>query len=109
MRIMVVGADGQLGADIVRQFQDKSDLIPLTYEDGDIVNPEIVQSLLEKHQPNVIINTAAFHNVPKCENEPIRAFEVNALGARNLAVTANKIQAKLVPTRSTSTRIITIS
>ncbi len=96
MRLMIVGADGQLGADIVRQFQDKFNLIPLTYQDGDIADMDVVRSLFEKHHPDVIINTAAFHNVPKCEEEPIRAFEVNALGARNLAIATNETETKLV-------------
>jgi len=96
MRLMIVGADGQLGVDLVEQFQNKLDVIPLTYEDGDIADLDIVHSLFNKHEPDVVINTAAFHHVPKCEETPLRAFEVNALGARNLAISARHIGAKLV-------------
>lgn len=96
MKLMIVGADGQLGADLVRQFQNKVELIPLTYTDGDIVDLDVVHSLLNAHAPDVIINTAAFHNVPQCEHESVRAFEVNALGARNLAIGSQKIGAKLI-------------
>jgi dTDP-4-dehydrorhamnose reductase len=96
MRLMIIGADGQLGADLVPQFRNHTDLIPLTYEDGDIVDVREVQSLVKKHRPDVIINTAAYHNVPECELHPVRAFEVNALGARNLALAAESDGIKLV-------------
>lgn len=96
MRLMIIGADGQLGADLVEQFSDQTQLIPLTYDDGDIAEKNVVQDLLAKHHPDVIINTAAYHHVPNCENEPVRAFQVNALGARNLAIGAEDIGAKLV-------------
>ena len=96
MRLMIIGADGQLGADIVMQFQSSVELIPLTFEDGDIVDYSVVQSLVKTHRPDVIVNTAAFHNVPECELQPIRAFEVNALGVKNLAVAAQEKNCKLV-------------
>jgi dTDP-4-dehydrorhamnose reductase len=44
----------------------------------------------------VIVNTAAMHHVDNCEKEPLRAYEVNALGPRNLAIVARKLDAKLV-------------
>jgi dTDP-4-dehydrorhamnose reductase len=44
----------------------------------------------------MVINTAAFHDVEKCENEPVKAFEVNALGARNLAEVCNDVNAALM-------------
>jgi dTDP-4-dehydrorhamnose reductase len=96
MRLMIIGADGQLGADLVLQFRDHADLIPLTYKDGDIVDFSVVQSLVTMHRPDVIINTAAYHNVPECELHPVRAFEVNALGARNLALATESKGIRLV-------------
>jgi dTDP-4-dehydrorhamnose reductase len=96
MRLMIIGADGQLGADLVLQFRDHADLVPLTYEDGDIVDFNVVQSLVTMHRPEVIINTAAYHNVPECELHPVRAFEVNALGARNLALATESKGVRLV-------------
>ena len=96
MRMMIVGADGQLGSDLVHQFEGQYELIPLTYEDGDIVSLDTVRSLMKEYRPDVMINTAAFHQVPRCEEEPIRAWEVNALGARNLAICAQDSGIQLV-------------
>jgi dTDP-4-dehydrorhamnose reductase len=52
--------------------------------------------LVTMHRPDVIINTAAYHNVPECELHPVRAFEVNALGARNLALATESKGIRLV-------------
>ncbi len=50
----------------------------------------------QKHQPDVIINTAAYVRVDDCEDNRDKAFLVNALGARNVAVVAQELGAKLV-------------
>jgi dTDP-4-dehydrorhamnose reductase len=44
-------------------------------------------------RPDVILNTAAFHNVPRCEEDPLRSFQVNALGALHLGREANAVGA----------------
>ena len=46
------------------------------------------------------MNTAAYHNVPKCEENPLTSFEVNALGALNLARISDELDAVLVPAGS---------
>ena len=47
-------------------------------------------------RPSVIVNTAAMHHVENCEKQPERAYEVNALGAQNLSIVAQELDAKLV-------------
>jgi dTDP-4-dehydrorhamnose reductase len=44
-----------------------------------------VRAALAAHRPDAVLNTAAFHNMPRCEEDPARAFAVNAVGALNLA------------------------
>jgi dTDP-4-dehydrorhamnose reductase len=46
--------------------------------------------------PNVVINTAAFHVTDECERNPDTSFKVNALGARNVAVACQELNAKVV-------------
>jgi dTDP-4-dehydrorhamnose reductase len=97
MRVAVIGAQGQLGVDVVRTFRDNGDDVhPLTHLDIEIVSLDSVSSKLRALAPDVIVNTAAMHHVEKCESEPTRAYEVNALGARNLAMVARQIDATLV-------------
>jgi dTDP-4-dehydrorhamnose reductase len=97
MRIVVIGADGQLGSDIVAAGRDGGhEVVPLTVERMDISDSGQVQQTLAEIKADVIINTAAMHQVEKCEADPARAFAVNALGARNLAQAANAGSSRLV-------------
>ncbi len=96
MKIVIIGADGQLGTDLNLQFQNTYEVIPLTQEDIEISDADCVQSVLKNHNPDVVINTAAFHKVELCEEEPNLSWEVNALGPKYLAQSCQEISAKLV-------------
>ena len=97
MKIAVIGADGQLGTDISAAIkQTNHELIGLTINDIDITDKDWTARVLKESTPQLVINTAAFHDVEKCENEPVKAFEVNALGARNLAEICNDMDAALM-------------
>jgi dTDP-4-dehydrorhamnose reductase len=97
MKVAVLGANGQLGQDICAAFQVEGDQVfPLTHSNVKIESLDSVTHALETINPELVVNTAAFHNVEKCETEPTQAFAVNALGARNVALSTNKFGAKLV-------------
>lgn len=96
MKIAVIGANGQLGSDLVAAFSDAGDAVrALTHSEIEIADFHSVSSVLEVIQPQVIVNTAALHNVEHCEREPAKAFAVNALGAKNLALVARDLRAVL--------------
>jgi len=97
MKTAVIGADGQLGTDVVKAFVANGDEVrALTHAEIELSDKESVSSRLNELRPNLIVNTAAMHHVDKCEQEPDRAFAVNGLGARNLALTAKQIGATLM-------------
>jgi dTDP-4-dehydrorhamnose reductase len=97
MNVVVIGADGQLGSDIVEAFRAAGcGIIPLTLRHLDVSNEAQVQRELTGLQADAIVNTAAMHQVEKCEADPARAFAVNALGARYLAMAANAVNAILI-------------
>ena len=97
MKIAIVGANGQLGSDVVRAFTDNGDEIcPLTHSDIEITNLDAISRTLAELGPQVIVNTAAMHHVENCEREPERAFAINALGPRNLAFVARDLGAVLI-------------
>ena len=97
MKIAVIGANGQLGSDLVAAFSGNEDLVSgLTHSDIEITDLPSVGQALEGIQPQLIVNTAAMHHVENCESEPEKAFAVNALGPRNLAVVARKLGAALM-------------
>ncbi|MFC1893957.1 dTDP-4-dehydrorhamnose reductase [Chloroflexota bacterium] len=91
----MIGAKGQLGTALCNVLQG-SDVIPFTHEDLEICNFDLVKQVLSKYKPNVIVNTAAYVQVNNCEIKQDKAFSVNAMGARNVAVVAHDIEAKLV-------------
>lgn len=84
MRLLVIGANGQLGKDIITVFKDW-EVIPLTHEDIEIAELDQVKSKIERFTPQILINTADYHDVPKCEKNHEKAFLVNAMGVKNLA------------------------
>lgn len=97
MKVAVLGGNGQLGTDIVRAFADNGDeVFALSHADVEIANRESVSNKLRELQPHIVVNTAAMHHVENCESEPGKAFAVNALGARNLALVARDIGSVLM-------------
>ncbi len=95
MKVLVTGANGQLGTDLC-QILHSFETIPLTHKDIEITNMSTVKEVLGKYKADIIINTAAYVRVDDCETEPDKAFSVNALGARNVAVVAQELGSRLV-------------
>jgi len=97
MNIAVIGGDGQLGSDVVRVFAENGDTVcALTHADIELSNVDSVFSAVRSLKPHVIVNTAAMHHVEKCEADAERAFAVNGLGARHLALVATDVGAVLM-------------
>jgi dTDP-4-dehydrorhamnose reductase len=97
MKVAVIGANGQLGSDLVAAFSEKGDVVSaLTHTDMEISDLPSVSRVLGNIRPQVIVNTAAMHHVENCEREPEKAFVVNALGPRNLALVARELDAVLL-------------
>ncbi|GAB6101024.1 dTDP-4-dehydrorhamnose reductase [Thermococcus atlanticus] len=94
MGVAIIGANGQLGTDLVRVFgEDPSfEVVPLTHRDLDVTIPETL-NVLKELKPEVIINTAAYVRVDDAELYPEKAFAVNAIGALNVARVASEIDA----------------
>jgi dTDP-4-dehydrorhamnose reductase len=82
MKIVVIGATGQLGTDLIKVLGQNHDVIGLTHKEIEITDYNSCQTV--KGEADVIINTAAFHKTEQCEEEPIKAFAVNAIGAHNI-------------------------
>jgi len=95
MRILLIGANGQLGTDLMKTLVGH-ELFPTTLETLDITVMERVCETFQRVQPHAVINTAAYHAVDLCETKVMSALEVNAFGARNLALAARETGSKLV-------------
>lgn len=95
MRVAIIGANGQLGSDLVEIFKKSSDnvVFSLTRDDCNVEDFDKVNSVLKDINPDIILNTAAYHVVPDCEKNPLKAFSVNSVGAFNVARVADDLNA----------------
>jgi dTDP-4-dehydrorhamnose reductase len=97
MKVAIIGANGQLGQDIVSAFEKKGDeVFALNHDQIAIENMDSVSPVLSEIKPRVIVNTAALHNVEVCEENPEKAFAVNGIGCRNLAIASNDLDFTLI-------------
>ena len=95
MKILLIGANGQLGSDLTK-FLLPHEVIGTTHAILDVTQPEQIIQQVQIFRPAVIINTAAFHKVDVCETEVLTAFQVNAVGVKNLCLAAREVDATLV-------------
>ena len=107
MKILITGCRGQLGTELQRQLSEegcaigplperlrKATVIPVDVDELDITDREATINYIRRHQPDTVINCAAFTNVDGCETARDAAFKVNAIGPRNLALACEKIDIK---------------
>jgi dTDP-4-dehydrorhamnose reductase len=97
MNIAVIGANGQLGSDVMNAFaENHDDVHAVTHAEMEISEPEAVRVCLERCSPEIVVNTAAMHHVENCERNPQSAYAANAIGARNLAAVTRDLGATLI-------------
>jgi len=94
MRYLVIGASGQLGRDLCPRLP--GEVIGVGREQADLTRPDLLKATLDEHQPQTVVNCAAYNFVDRAETEPETAFAVNALGARSLATLCGERQITLV-------------
>jgi len=85
MKVAVIGANGQLGTDLVEVLSAEHSVIGLNHADIEITDVDSVKSALSAIKPDVVLNTAAYHIVPEAEKFPDKAFHINGTGVLNLA------------------------
>ena len=97
MNIAVIGSNGQLGSDVVQAFTALDHKVrALTHADIELSSLDSVKNCLSLENSDVVVNNAAMHHVDNCENDPHRAFAVNAIGARNLAIVTRDLGATII-------------
>ncbi|MCR8844854.1 dTDP-4-dehydrorhamnose reductase [Paenibacillus sp. SC116] len=97
MKVLVTGADGQLGQDVVQLFRNHGhEVVACNRSKLDITKQSQCQQVIREEHPAAIIHCAAYTAVDQAETDVDRAYEVNAVGTRNVAVAAESIGAKLI-------------
>ena len=94
MRVLVIGATGLLGSDLVEEWKG-DEVIPASSKDADIRDVAQVRKLVSSSRPDWIILTAAYTDVDASERNPDLAFAINRDGAKNVAVASREFEVKL--------------
>jgi dTDP-4-dehydrorhamnose reductase len=99
-KVIVFGGGGQLGVELCREFERRHWTVVRFDRQGqqglDITDPQKVEEAVAATDPKVVVNAAAYNQVDIAENEPLIAYQTNALAVRNLAMACRQADAQLV-------------
>lgn len=96
MRVLIAGGHGQVGHELMRLVPVGFEAIGLGSAELDIADAAQVATVVERVQPQLIINAAAYTAVDRAESEPVRAYAVNRDGVAHLAVAAERLGVPLL-------------
>ena len=97
MKVLVTGANGQLGYDVIKQLNSIGiDYLGTDRESLDITSEEQVKRVISDYSPDAVIHCAAYTAVDKAEDEKELCFSVNVLGTKYVAEACKEINAKMV-------------
>lgn len=97
MKVLVTGANGQLGYDVVKELQKQNiECYGATRKDFDLIDFEVTEKFIVNYMPDVVIHCAAYTAVDKAEDEQGLCYLVNASATENIAEICKKINAKML-------------
>lgn len=97
MRVIVTGAAGMLGRQVVSQYQQRGcQVFPMIRKDLDITDHKSINNAFGEINPQLVVNCAAYTDVDGAENNRDQAFAVNGLAPRLLGIACKKVDASLV-------------
>jgi dTDP-4-dehydrorhamnose reductase len=95
MKILITGVNGQVGHALMRELTEH-ELIGLTRQDCDLTNLDQIKQVIDQHQPELIINPAAYTKVDQAEDEPELAFKINRDAPKVMAEKAREYNIPLI-------------
>ena len=96
-KVWITGAEGHIGSALVELLDCMEyNLLTTDIKEVDISDLEQVKNFMRMNRPDVVINCASLTDVDYCESHRDEAYKVNAIGVRNIALSANDIHAKVI-------------
>ncbi|HYE77486.1 MAG TPA: dTDP-4-dehydrorhamnose reductase, partial [bacterium] len=95
-KILITGANGQLGHDLTEILKKDYNVMAVSRNEMDVQKPEEVIATFTLFEPNIVIHPAAYTKVDACEEDPEKAFRVNAMGTQNLALACEEFGSLMV-------------
>jgi len=93
--VAILGATGQLGSDIVRAAATAGiEHVGIGHDQVEVTDASSLAAVMQRVRPAAVINSAAFHQVDRCEEDPAEAYRVNAVGALLVARAAKDAGAR---------------
>ena len=96
MKILISGCDGQLGSDCGQVLRRNHEVVGVDLKDMNITDAAVVENVIARVRPDILINCAAYTNVDACEKDRSLAWKVNVEGPKNLACIVEQYGGRLV-------------
>jgi len=96
MKVLILGALGMLGQDLLPILSAKYEVFGRDIDEADITDPDQVRKEIETVGPDVVINAAAYTDVDGCEAKRELAFSVNAEGAHHIALECARLGSRMI-------------
>ena len=96
MKILITGAQGQLGAELLNLLEEKHEVLGFSRRDLDVTDVAETEEIICRNSPDIVIHCAALTDVDGCELDPEQAYSVNAFGTQNVAIACKKCGATVV-------------
>lgn len=96
MKILIIGADGMLGSDLVKVLSKNHEVIESLEKNLDIADKQSVEKFVLSNKPSLVINAAGYTDVDSAESNRGKAFAINAEGPLNIALACKKSGSRLL-------------
>ena len=96
MKILITGAKGQLGSEVVKKLDSSAKVIATDKEDLDFTDKKQTANKIKKEKPELLLHIGAWTNVDGCAAEPDKALFINGEGTKNVALAAKEVGAKFI-------------